>query len=317
MSELSGDLRDFPLRQMLELIATGSKSGILVITADSLRGSVFFKDGRVIFATTRAGPGKPEDAADRRHPADANEANIVTSVLMRLLRLEEGTFVFQSGVEPMHPTTGDLTVKEVLDSAEKLLSTWSEIEDSISSIHQTFAIRPTSDPGEVVVSAEQWKILAAMGSGRSAAEIASVAALPEFDVASAMADLADRKLITPVELEPEDAEPDAEELVSEGEGPAPETSGSPEPSEIEALELAHVVGEPSLAERYEYYVNSRGAELREPPAEEPAVLLDLTDGAMELLEATAVHDEPPAEPSSELARRWRDLQRGTLDLDEE
>ena len=310
MSELSGALTDFPLRQVLRLVASGTKSGILVVTGESVRGSIFFKEGRVIFATTRSGPPQErDDTPDRRRPTEADEARILTSVVMRLLRLHDGAFVFQSGVEPMHPTIGNLAVETVIEQAEELISVWDGIEDAIGSLHQPYALRPGHDTDQITLTPRQWNVLAGLGAGTSAADVASDAALAEFDVASTMAELIDRKLIMPVERPPV--------------GPAAadaESDPTPEPAEITVtavVDRAEAVGEPTLAERYEYYVNSRGSELREPPPEVSGIVLDLTDNSVDRVHSPASTKESEPEPASELARRWRDLQRGNLPIDDE
>ena len=71
-----------------------------------------------------------------------------------------------------------------------------------------------------------------------------------------------------------------------------------------------------LSQRYEYYVNSKGSELREPSPEELGVVLDLTADAPEPVDVVAAAASEPA-PTSELARRWRSLRRGELSDEDE
>ena len=316
MSELSGALTDFPLRQVLRLISSGEKSGILVVTGESIRGSIFFRDGRVIFATTRSGPSPVhEPGADRRRPNDADVDRILTSVAMRLLRLEDGTFVFQSGVEPMHPATGDLEVAELIERAEQLIGQWLEIEKAIGSMVQPFALRLSNDTENITLTPMQWNVLAAIGTASTAAEVASRAAMPEFDVASTMADLIEAKLITAVQRDEPIEVPAPPAPTEDIEPPTREPEALPKPvPERQHVAIAEpgaeIAAEPTLAERYEYYVNSRGAELREPPPEAGGIVLDLTDGAERALAPASGEPDVESEPASELARRWRDLRRG-------
>ena len=97
---LSGDLRDFDLSEVLQILAMGKKTGILEL-ADAAdggdRGSVWLRDGRVM------------------HAVRAPDLQGVPA-LMDLLSTARGRFSFESATpsDPETPVTIDRTLEGLL-----------------------------------------------------------------------------------------------------------------------------------------------------------------------------------------------------------
>ena len=268
-----------------------------------MRGSLFFQSGLLTYATTRSGPARLNPGQpDRRSPSDGSDAEqaSIVAVVARLLRLVDGSFVFQRGIEPVHPTTVQLDVADVIQLADTRNAEWHEILAMIGSVDARFTLRHTVDGDDVVLSPRQWNVLTSLTPGHSVAEAAALTGHSDLEVARATAELAERKLVTPVAIEE----------------PVPEPAATP-PAEDATTDVLTMPGtDVPLSERYEYYVNSKGSELREPSLEELGIVLDLTADAEEPAEVVAAPASEPA-PTSELARRWRSLRRGELSDEDE
>ncbi|MFC1657632.1 DUF4388 domain-containing protein [Candidatus Moduliflexota bacterium] len=77
--ELKGNLKNFALPDIVQLIGTTSRSGVLVITAGPDKASIYFADGRIVHAEHRNLRGQ--------------------EAVNRIFREKDGGFQFLSGVD--------------------------------------------------------------------------------------------------------------------------------------------------------------------------------------------------------------------------
>ena len=115
MDVLQGDLDSFSLADVVRLLATAERTGVLRVERGSLTGRVFFVDGSLTYATTREGHGsiaalarlgtRPERDRRRRNPGgrwpDPARPLIlqqISEVLIRLGHGSAGRFWFVEGV---------------------------------------------------------------------------------------------------------------------------------------------------------------------------------------------------------------------------
>ncbi|MEW6212864.1 MAG: DUF4388 domain-containing protein [Acidobacteriota bacterium] len=106
--ELTGNLSDFALTDILQILALSRKTGVLSLEGADFQGKIFIEDGRVTFASLQPG----ETLADRL----VREQKITTSVMKSLNEVagEEGVW----GLESLIIESGVMT-KEELESAAK------------------------------------------------------------------------------------------------------------------------------------------------------------------------------------------------------
>jgi hypothetical protein len=253
---LSGTLETFSLPDVLRLLSSTNKTGRLSLDGDRGRGCVWVEDGQVVAAE-----------ADRAGAGD------VDGLVFELLRFVEAGFEFESGTVAADPGA-PRTVDEVLAEGEQRLEEWREIEAVVPSLDIWARMVPEVD-GEVRVSPEQWRTLAAIGAGASGHDLADRLGQGEYDVCRQLRDLVETGMV------------DVEEAAPQPE-PAPVTSV--EPVEVEALG-------PDLAS----FVAVGGTEADETPAEPeteaPATLVwgleesPAEPAAAAEVEAVALHDD--------------------------
>ena len=217
MDALHGHLDSFSLADVVRLVASAEGTGVLRVERGALTGRVFFVDGCLTYATTRDGDGSVAALArlgtgpvrDRRgrnpggrwpDPARPLILQQISEVLIRLAHGSSGRFWFVEGV--MTRAYGEEEVQRfeaggVLEAAADRRAEWAEIVQIVpdTSIHFVVLPRLAAGVSEVVVDADTWQILAAIGGGASIQEVAERLNLFELSAAGLVADLYGRGLI--------------------------------------------------------------------------------------------------------------------------
>ncbi len=217
MDVLQGDLDSFSLADVVRLLATAERTGVLRVERGSLTGRVFFVDGSLTYATTREGHGsiaalarlgtRPE--RDRRgrnpggrwpDPARPLILQQISEVLIRLGHGSAGRFWFVEGVVTRAYGSEEIQrfeADEVLDAAAARRAEWAKIVQIVPDTSIRFALRPRLPVGvsEVAVDAATWTILAAIGGGASIQGVAERLNLFELSAAGLVAELFARGLI--------------------------------------------------------------------------------------------------------------------------
>ena len=205
---LLGTLADFHVGDILALLASTRKTGVLVVEGDGRSGRVWVDDGQIVGGQSE---GDHEAAV----------------VVFDLLRLEQGRFSFDDGVAP--PAPGEpVTVEEVLTEARAKLVEWREIEAVVPSMTSLVALDAGgAAAGDITIAADQWRTVAAVGAGGTVAEVASRLGAGEFAACRAIRSLVDAGLarITPTAPEPAPGAPSGG--ASSAGGPTPASAPAP------------------------------------------------------------------------------------------
>jgi hypothetical protein len=178
---LLGTLAEFHVDDILVLLAGTRKTGVLAVDGSGRSGRLWVDAGHLVGA----------ELADLRDAAD---------VVFQLLRLSEGKFAFEAGAMP--PDLGaPQDVQTVLAAARNKLAEWREIERVVPSLASLVGLNnAAADDGPLSISAEEWRTVAAIGGGGTAADVASRLGLGEFDACKAIKAVVDAQLavVTPV-----------------------------------------------------------------------------------------------------------------------
>jgi hypothetical protein len=200
---LSGTLETFSLPDVLRLLSNTNKTGRLALDGDRGRGRVWVEDGQVVAAE-----------ADRAGTGD------IDGVVFELLRFVEAGFEFESGAVPAD-SGAPRTVDAVLAEGEQRLEEWREIEAVVPSLDIWARMVPEVE-AEVRVTPEQWRTLAAVGTGASGHDLAGHLGQGEYDICRQLRDLVDTGM---VEVEVAAPQPEPAPVASiepvEVEAPAP------------------------------------------------------------------------------------------------
>ncbi|HUR17958.1 MAG TPA: DUF4388 domain-containing protein [Acidimicrobiales bacterium] len=187
---LLGTLADFHVDDILVLLASTKKTGVLVVEGGGRSGRVWIDAGNLV-----GGQSGPD-----HDPA---------LVVFDLLRLEQGRFSFDDGVAP--PAAGaPLEVSSVLSEARAKLAEWHEIEAVVPTMHSMVVLDAGGGGrGDITISADNWRTVAAIGAGGTVAEVAGRLSAGEFASCKAVKALVDAGLATvtarPAEVRAADA----------------------------------------------------------------------------------------------------------------
>lgn len=176
---LQGTLDTFALPDVLRLLASTKKTGRLLVSGNRGNGSVWVDAGGVVGSEAT---GTMDDST----PVD---------VLFELLRYTEGAFTFEAGSAPDAPTASR-AVEPLLVDAERLLVEWREIEAVVPSMDAWVSLAPEIEGDEILVAAERWRAIVAIGSGTSVSGLANSLHLGELDVCRRVKELVELDLAT-------------------------------------------------------------------------------------------------------------------------
>ena len=161
---LQGNLEDFELTDVFQLIQLGQKDGGLRIQCEDDVGIVYFKEGIVIHAKTNSIQG---------------EAAIDT-----ILSWKKGRFVFNPNEETLQRTV-DLPIQQVILEAARRIDEMTKIQKLIPSFDVVVNIIEVPEAGveKIHLKPEEWKILSFVDGSRIIKDIASKASVSEFETA--------------------------------------------------------------------------------------------------------------------------------------
>lgn len=220
---LRGNLRDFSLPDVFQLVQLSGKTGVLRIAGPEAEGSIWFRDGEVFFAQSnwrREQLGERLVAAQRITPAAlaralelrstepeggrrlgeilVNEGYITPQVLetfvqeqiqdtiFDLMRWDEGDFDFEVLPDIVHEDIGlSVSVENIVMEGSRRLEEWQRIKKKVPSTDMVFkmATAPGEGTFEISLKPVEWALLLLIDGTRSVRELAVETHSTDFDVA--------------------------------------------------------------------------------------------------------------------------------------
>ncbi len=150
---LQGTLETFALPDVLRLLASTKKSGVLRVDTDRGRGELQVVEGVLV-------GGSADRSPRASHPAD---------VLFELLRSDDGSFVFDADAAVTATGEGE-DVEAALAAAEAQMAEWAEIAAVVPSPNRLVTLRAERHE-PITLDAEQWRAVAAIGHGCTVTEL--------------------------------------------------------------------------------------------------------------------------------------------------
>jgi len=161
---LAGDLQDFEITDVFQLVQLGQKDGVLRIqTADNL-GVVCFKSGKVAHAQTNSIQGEP--------------------AIDTILGWKKGRFTFNPGEEtPQH--TVDLPIQQVILEAARRIDELTRVQKLIPSFDMVIEIIEVPQEGveKIQLNPREWKVLSFVDGILTVKQIARKSNISEFETA--------------------------------------------------------------------------------------------------------------------------------------
>lgn len=172
---LQGTIDDFPLTDVLSLLASSSRSGRLLLDGDRGPATLVIDQGHVV----GGGPGT--------EGADAQQ------LVFELLRHREGSFGFEAVdpvVEPGQEVGVDpRPVVACIEDAGRLLERWREVEAVVPSPSCPLRLLPELRGDSIELDADDWRLVATVGSGLSVGDLRAQLGIDELSLCERVADL--------------------------------------------------------------------------------------------------------------------------------
>lgn len=214
---LRGNLRDFTITQLLNLINLAQKTGTLVVDGPSEQAHVSFKAGKLAYARIGQDDGGLAAVLHKANKLNANQyrtigeragamsdkelglllinAGYVTQedillnlqahfidVIRRLFTWVEGLFRFENGLMPPDDRIHvKMDLENLIIEGSRQLREWEQLQDEIPSLDLAlkFTERPMTN---LNLSAEEWRVVKYVDPKNTMKQIASAAKLNDMEI---------------------------------------------------------------------------------------------------------------------------------------
>ena len=217
---LKGNLRDFTITQLLNLINLAKKSGTLVIEGPDEAAWVSFREGKLAYAqlgkednslagilyrsnqltaaqhrTIKERAGKMSDKElglllinanyINQQEALASLQNYFVSVVSRLFTWAEGYFHFENNILPPEDRISvRISLENLILEGSRQLREWEHLHEEIPSLDMAlkFASRPGTNLRNVNLSVEEWRVISYVNPKNSLRQIARTVKMNDLEI---------------------------------------------------------------------------------------------------------------------------------------
>jgi hypothetical protein len=208
---LQGTFETLSLSEVLGLLATSRKSGILWAEAGTVDARISFVDGRCCAAES----GETTGAVATSSELFAR----VVDVCFALCRQGGGAFHFAADAEPPWTCDDTLAVTDVLGELARLLDEWQEIQQVVPSLEARARLCGELGADEITLDRDRWRLLVALDGRRTVRDVVHETVRSVLDICHELVDLVAAGAIEILEAPPDPGDADyAENAVSDGDG---------------------------------------------------------------------------------------------------
>lgn len=217
---LKGNLRDFSLTQLLNLINLARKTGALSIDASGQQAQIWFKEGGLVLASlggqdghlarvlfkagklsqeqTRLILSKASTTNDKRLGMMLIEAGHVTQedilqsvrqhtqdVVFQIFTWSEGIFRFEPNVlPPQDRIVVPIKLENIIMEGTRRLKEWEQLQDELPNLDMAlrFTDRPDASLRNINLSVEEWRVVSFINPRNSIRQIAKANNMSDFQI---------------------------------------------------------------------------------------------------------------------------------------
>ncbi len=249
---LSGNLRTVSFPDILQLLATGKKTGVLEAKTATRQKEVAFKGGNIIYASSinssedllgnmllrrgKISKGDLERAItlhkqtgrqlgttlidmglfDKQEIGECLKLQI-EEIVYNLFSWSDGDFVFHEDAKPKNaPFCVEMNTMNVVMEGTRRIDEWLEIQKVIPPDDVLLAVvrSPKINRDEITLSLDEFRIMALINGERTVPDLINVSPMGEFVTCRSVYRLVNQKLVEPIgKRENEEAETEDEEEV--------------------------------------------------------------------------------------------------------
>ncbi len=217
---LRGNLRDFSITQLLNLINLARKTGTLVVEAPSETARVSFRDGKLAYAQIGQEDSRLATILYKANKLTASQFKFLqqrvgnftdkelglllinagyvsqedildnlqqyfSEVVHRLFTWVEGLFHFDSEtLPPADRINVRLDLENLIIEGSRALREWEQLQDEIPSLDMAlkFADRPGANLRKVNLSVEEWRVVSYVNPRNTIHQIASATKMNDLEI---------------------------------------------------------------------------------------------------------------------------------------
>jgi hypothetical protein len=236
---LRGNLRDFTISQLLNLINLANKTGTLVVEGPSETAEVSFRNGKlayaqidqedsslasVLFKAKRISQGQFKSIQQRSATISDKElglllinagymsqADILTNlqqhfsdIIQRLFTWVEGFFHFDNDtLPPDNRISVHVDLENLIIEGSRQMREWEQLQDEIPSLEMAlkFTDRPGTNLRNVNLSVEEWRVVSYINPRNTIRQIASATKMNDLEIRRIVYGLLQAGLIETTRLE--------------------------------------------------------------------------------------------------------------------
>jgi len=184
--ELTGNLKDFTIEDLLKFINLSKRTGVIYIKGNvekegEKEGKIFCKDGNIIDA----------EVGDR---SGENAFYVI-------LTMKEGTFSFSKELPKDKSQKINKQLEELLFEGAKQVEVIDDILKKLPSLDTIFRVNPTPPSAKISLNKDEWMILNKFRDGKTIREVKNEVNLNEIDVLRTVLSLINANLIVREEVD--------------------------------------------------------------------------------------------------------------------
>ncbi len=217
---LKGNLRDFTITQLLNLISLAQKTGTLTVEGPNETASVSFREGKLAFAQIGKEDSSLANVLYKANLLTKNQYNIINErgrgmsdkelgLLLinasyisqndilrslqelfignvnRLFTWVEGLFRFENDIlPPDDKITVRINLENLIIEGSRRLREWEQLQDEIPSLDMAlkFVERPNVNIRDVNLSVEEWRVVSYINPKNSMRQIARANKLNDLEI---------------------------------------------------------------------------------------------------------------------------------------
>jgi len=217
---LRGNLRDFTITQLLNLINLAQKTGTLVVEGPSETAQVAFRDGKLSYAqvgqsanslafilhkTNKISSGKYKAIQQRSSQIPDKELGLMlinagymtqedilsnmqqffSDIVQRLFTWVEGLFHFENDLLPPEDRISvRLDLENLIIEGSRQMREWEQLQDEIPSLDMAlkFTDRPGSNLRNINLSVEEWRVVSYINPRNTIRQIGSATKMNDLEI---------------------------------------------------------------------------------------------------------------------------------------
>jgi hypothetical protein len=217
---LRGNLRDFTISQLLNLINLAQKTGTLIVEGPSETAKVFFREGKLAYAqfdheesslpailhkAKRLNSTQYKSIQQRAAQISDKELGLLlinagylsqediltnlqqyfTDIIQRLFTWVEGFFHFDNDILPPEDRISvRLDLEDLIIEGSRQMREWEQLQDEIPSLDMAlkFTDRPGTNIRNVNLSVEEWRVVSYINPRNTMKQIASASKMNDLEI---------------------------------------------------------------------------------------------------------------------------------------